>query len=161
MGWTRAVATIAVVTALAIVAMVLTGMGPRLVTVAALGALTGVSVWLVWTLANGADPAAPWGTADQPRTADRDARPRSWSLRHQVPNGPQDLRTAERLWQRLVELIDDRLLAEHGIDRGRDPAGAQAILGDDLARFATDPHAARTLTDLATVDRVVSRIEAL
>ncbi|MFI5048121.1 MAG: hypothetical protein ACHQIG_13725 [Acidimicrobiia bacterium] len=159
-GWKLAAVLIVVLTAVVTVAMVLTGMGPRLVLVVALGAVIGVSAWLLVTLARFAAPAAVWDTAAEPRDLDRDtALP--GAPRYRIPGGPYDQRVADRLHGQLVELIDDRLTAAYGISRSSDPDAARAIIGDDLASFVDDPGASRSLTDLANVERVVSRIEQL
>jgi hypothetical protein len=154
------VVSIVGLTAVVMVAMVLTGMGPRLVLVAALGAVVGVSAWLMVTLARYCAPAAEWDTAALTRDQDQDIQ-LPGSSRYRIPAGPRDQRVAEQLHVRLVELIDDRLMAEHGIDRRADSDAARAIVGDELATFVEEPAASHSLTDLANVERVVSRIEQL
>lgn len=59
----------------------------------------------------------------------------------------------------LVELIDDRLLAHHDVDRYEDPAAANALLTPRLRRVVADPGRAAPI--LRDVDRIVDDIEAL
>ena len=60
----------------------------------------------------------------------------------------------------LVRIVDDRLMAHHGIDRVRDPAAAQALLGEDLARYVEEPPTARR-GQIEFIHDLISRIEAL
>lgn len=59
----------------------------------------------------------------------------------------------------LVEIIDDRLLAHHDVDRYEDPAAANALLTPRLRRVVADPGRAAPI--LRDVDRIVDDIEAL
>ena len=61
----------------------------------------------------------------------------------------------------LVELIDDQLLAAHMIDRAADPAGASAVLGDELTTFVDDPTTARRLDHPRHLAQIVQLIEQL
>jgi hypothetical protein len=106
-------------------------------------------------------PAEPWDVVDQAGARHRDVQARTVASRHRIPIGPSDQRTADILYRRLVELVDDRLLAEHRITRASAPDEAKTILGSELASFVDDPGASRSLTDLRVIDRVVSRIERL
>jgi hypothetical protein len=159
--WKRAVVSTVVLTVIATVGMELTSMGPRLVLVAALGVVVGASAWLVLTLARSAAPAAPWETDDEVPGADHDIRLRSGWLGQRIPSGPHDRRTAELLHARLIELVDDRLIADYGIDRHRDPDAARATMGEELASFVDDPGVPASLTDLPTLERIMTRIEQL
>ena len=76
----------------------------------------------------------------------------------------QQLNRAERfgsteLSDVLVRLVDDRLLAHHGIDRARDEAAADLALTPALRRLVDQsPYRVTGVRDL---DRIVTDIEAL
>jgi hypothetical protein len=61
----------------------------------------------------------------------------------------------------LVELIDDRLSAEHGIHRDHDPSRAASLLGPELAAFVVTPPSPKRFADVTYMSRIVTRIEAL
>lgn len=61
----------------------------------------------------------------------------------------------------LLMVIDDHLLEEHGIRRSADPDAATQILGAELARFAHDPSARRSMTRPRHLPHTVAMIEAL
>jgi len=159
--WRLAVVSIVAVTTIAVVAMVVTGMGPRLVLAIGLGLVVGVVVWLLVALAAWCAPAPPWDSVPDSAGDERDGRFAAMPTRYRIPSGPHDQRLAEQLRIRLLELMDDRLVTNHGIDRDRDPDAARQLMGADLAALADDPATARSLTNLANVDRAMSRIEAL
>ena len=63
-------------------------------------------------------------------------------LRSGLAYGQRDDAALERLRARLVELVDDQLLAVHQIDRADDPDAARTVLGDELYAFV-DRHRRR------------------
>jgi hypothetical protein len=46
---------------------------------------------------------------------------------------------ARAIQPRLVEIVDERLRARHGVDRVADPAAARRLLGEQLWTFVTTP----------------------
>ena len=75
----------------------------------------------------------------------------------------QQLDRAERfgsteLSEKLVRLVDDRLLAHHGIDRARDAAAADRVLTPALRGVVAQPP---RRVSLRALDRIVADIEAL
>lgn len=76
----------------------------------------------------------------------------------------QQLSRAERfgsteLSDVLVRLVDDRLLAHHGVDRARDEAAAHLALTPTLRRLVGEPP--YRVIGLGDLDRIVTDIEAL
>ena len=76
----------------------------------------------------------------------------------------QQLHRAERsgsteLSDALVRLVDDRLVAHHGIDRARDEALAHRILSPALRRLVCHPPP--HIAGVRDLDRIVTEIEAL
>ncbi|MEX0846843.1 MAG: hypothetical protein WD023_03610, partial [Ilumatobacteraceae bacterium] len=61
----------------------------------------------------------------------------------------------------LVAVIDDRLLAEHLVDRVAQPAQAAALLGADLHDFVESPPSRQQWADPRFLPSILSRIEAL
>lgn len=148
------------ITIAVIVAMIAADMGPNVVLIAALGLLIGVGVWFtneLATVAVGTD-GVPTGTAPEPGVrADR----RVTRLRSGLAYGRAGDPSFERLYENLVELIDDQLLAAHEIDRFADPDAARAVIGDELHQFVNDPDAARTLAHPRTLDHVLTLVERI
>ena len=76
----------------------------------------------------------------------------------------QQLQRAERsgstdLSDALVRLVDDRLVAHHGIDRASDEAAAHRILSPALRRLVRHPPP--RIAGVRDLDRIVAEIEAL
>jgi hypothetical protein len=67
--------------------------------------------------------------------------------------GSTELRT------QLVSLVDDRLMAHHGIDRSSDPVRADAVLTPALRRLMSEPRSSGL--GLRELRRIVTDIEAL
>jgi hypothetical protein len=157
---TRAVVTIVAATAAVSTFMVVSGMGPELVLVAALGCLVGTAVWQLRELADDT-PTTATTTADQrvapPARGDRRVMRLRTGLAYGRPDGP----TLERLHATLVEAIDDQLRAVHHVDRTDDPLAARALVGDELQAFVDDPDAAASLANPRTLDRTLTLIERL
>ncbi|MEN9645683.1 MAG: hypothetical protein RL238_2352 [Actinomycetota bacterium] len=85
----------------------------------------------------------------------RDARVDT--LRRQLDGAPWMSR--QSIGDVLVEIIDDRLLAHHDVDRYEDPAAANALLTPRLRRVVADPGRAAPI--LRDVNQIIDDIEAL
>jgi len=59
-----------------------------------------------------------------------------------------------------MSLLDDHLVAEHGIDRTIDAEAAGAMLGPALTSFVTDPEARRSMTRRRNLARTITLVEA-
>ena len=156
--WGRRAASIVGGTVILLVLMAITDMAPNplLVVVAGLGG--GVAASVVFDLVTSSSIVAAGPFPSRAGTAPRvDARIRS--LRFNL-RSMRDER-ADRLYRLLVELIDDQLIAAHGIDRASQPDRAAAIIGPDLQRFVDDPGAARSLKRLPRLERIVTEIERI
>jgi hypothetical protein len=152
--------TIVGVTVVVDVLMVVTGMGPQVVLIAALGVLVGVGVWFLADLAKVIEGATgvPAGTSKEPvPRADR----RVMQLRTGLAYGRPDRASLVQLRATLIDLVDDQLRAVHLIDRADHPDAARALIGDELAAFVDDPDSATVLTDPRRVDRIVTLIERI
>ena len=138
--------------------MYATDMAPNLVMVIPALVATAVVLGVVVELARLATqrPAGPVAavSSSTPRV---DARIRS--LRFNL-RSMRDVR-AERLYQLLVDLIDDQLVSAHGVDRRAEPERARALLGSELQAFVDDPGKARVLKRLPRLERIVTEIERL
>lgn len=159
-SWKLPVAKIVGVTIVVDVLMIVTGMGPQVVLVAALGVLVGVGLWFLSDLADvalGATgvPAGP-ASATEPR-ADR----RVMQLRTGLAYGRPDRASLVRLRASLIELVDDQLRTVHHVDLAEDPDGARAVIGDDLYAFVIDADSAGMLTQPRNVDRILTLIERI
>jgi hypothetical protein len=155
---TVVVATVGV-TAVVIVLMAVSGMGPTVV-LAPLGLLAVAACWLVSDLGNRAVPTdgvAPSAALPPPARVDH----RLMTLRNGIAYGRPDDASTDRLRAALVDLVDDQLLAVHGIDRHVDPHRAATVMGATLAAFVDDPALARRLTKPRDLDRIVTLIEQL
>jgi hypothetical protein len=60
----------------------------------------------------------------------------------------------------LVAIVDDRLLANHGVDRATEPDRARAVMGPKLAAYVEGPPSPRRNL-IAHLSEMVTRIEAL
>lgn len=156
------------------VGMVLLGMEPRLILVAFVVMTVAAAMWLVLDLGNAAEPLHwhDYGLNDAgPAQPDRRVR----ALRSRLERNARTRRTSstvnsagddrssphDEIADTLVDVIDDHLRSEHGLDRSHRPEAAAAILGPDLTRFVTDPSARRSMTQRRSLARTVSMIEAL
>jgi hypothetical protein len=151
------------------VGMVLLGMEPRLVLVAFVVMIVGAATWLTVDLGPLASRVV-WtdhgrGTSTSARSDRRvqalRARLRSPARRRRVPKLVDTGRAepADEIVSTLIDVIDDHLLAEYGIDRATEPAAAAAVLGADLTRFVTDPSARRSMSARRGLARTVGLIE--
>lgn len=155
----RPLAVIAAGTAAVAAFMLLSGMGPELVLVIALGLLVGLGGWQLATLAD-ATPTESTGTISERAAPGARADRRVMRLRTGLAYGRPDGITLERLRATLVEVIDDQLLVAHRIDRSSDPAAAAAVLGPELQRFVDDPDAS-ALARPDRLDHTLTLIERL
>ena len=147
-------------TAAVAVFMVVTGMGPELVLVAALGGLVGLAGWFLLDVADSTETTADVG-ADRHGTRDVRGDRRVERLRSDLAHGRPDSIVPERLHRALVEIIDDQLRSVHHIERHDDPEAALAVLGDELQHFIDDPGSAVALLRPNRLDRVLGLIERL
>jgi hypothetical protein len=60
----------------------------------------------------------------------------------------------------LLAIVDERLLAHHGVDRATDPERAREVMGETLARYVEQPPAARRNL-MNHLSDMVTRIEAI
>lgn len=90
-----------------------------------------------------------------PNRRGRDARVDT--LRRQLDGAPWLSR--QSIGDVLVELIDDRLLARHDVDRYEDPEAAATLLTPRLQRVVRDQR--RVSPILRDIDRIIDDIEAL
>ena len=157
LAWRRPVAATVLATALTVLAMVFTGMGPRLALVTRSAVSSGCRADR--PPQHDDDSAEPWPRRRPTTPATTRASAHVSTLRARIAHGSHAGGT-ERVHALLVELLDDQLAAAHGIDRATDPAAARAILGDELFSFATDPTAARSIAKRRNLEGIVARIEA-
>ncbi len=157
--------------ALVLMAAAGVAMSPRLGLVAMMVLAVVVTVWLVTTLPSRVESIV-WQEYRQPSNdaAHVDGRVRLLRARlasassplQSTPVGKTDrFDPTDAIVEGLVELIDDHLLTEHGVDRASSPETAATILGPDLTRFVTDPATARAMTRRNALATTLSRIEAL
>lgn len=66
---------------------------------------------------------------------------------------------APLLHETLINLVDDRLLAHHGIDRAAAPEAASAMLTPRLQRLAVGP--SRRMATTGELERILTDIEEL
>jgi len=146
--------------ALVVISMSATGMEPSLPLVASLVVLVAAVAFVVYDL-EAAVLAVRWqrpaGTA--PTAAGRDHRVNVLRMRLAAPDHHGS--TARELYGTLVGLIDDHLLAVHGIDRAHDPDAARRVLGPELDRFVAAGQPPARLTSVRVLRGVVQRIEQL
>ena len=138
-------------------AMVLAGMGPRVLIIAALLLVISLALYLALDLGDVVALAEWPSTVQTPRTPDG-VEWRVGTLRMLLSDRRRDGANA-RLHDLLVGLIDDHLAAEHGVDRNRDPGRATAIIGPELAAFVAMPQGTRSQPTY--IARIVTLIEEL
>jgi hypothetical protein len=114
------------------------------------------TLYVMLDLADAVDEVE-WTRRARRQTPVRRADPRVSSMR----------RKAQATWwsgssgigDTLVELVDDRLLAHHRVDRATDPAGAAALLSPALRALVQAPQ--RTSTSPRELQHLLTEIEAL
>lgn len=140
----------------AVTALALLEMRPAVVALAAIVTAIASVLWLVLDVSDLAAPLDWRGHADVGGTArGSDARVRV--LRRQIFDG-NTLDGSSAVQRTLVTLIDDALLAHHGIDRAASPDAAAAVLGPDLVALV---HAAdaSAWSDPVRLGRVLDHVE--
>jgi len=84
-----------------------------------------------------------------------------FAMLRRVVDGHLDARAVDdQLHRHLLAVVDERLLASHGVSRVADPARAERLMGPELTAFAhaTDPY---PRLDTARIAVLIDRIEAL
>lgn len=157
---TRPVLMIAAIVIVVEAFMIVSGMGPDVLLVAAAAAIIGVGIWIIIATAEAVPTAAPIGAVARHGQDHRVDRRVTW-LRSGLAHGKTDSLSAARLHDSLVAIIDDQLRAGHQIDRTVDPAAAKAVIGAELAAFIDDPAARMSLPGPRELDRILTRIERL
>jgi hypothetical protein len=158
-SWRVRVAVVVSAWMVVVIVMASLDMGPRPVLIAGLAAAVASSMWLLADLADVAEPVT-WSDeldlARLPRGADLRIR----ALQGQLAYGPSldDGRALHRL---LVDLIDDRLAADHGLDRFEEPDRADVVLGPILATFVAGPPSSTRLRDPSSLSSIITQIESL
>ena len=157
--WRVRIAVVVSCWLLVVIAMAALQMGPRPVLIAGLAAAVASALWLLTDLADVAEPTS-WTAAFDPGRLPRGADLRIRALQGQLAHGPSmdDGRALHRL---LVDLIDDRLVADHGIDRALEPDRAAVALGPTLAAFVVAPPSSRQLRDPSFLSSIITLIESL
>ncbi len=156
----RPVMVIVVTTIVIEILMIVSGMGPDVLLVAAATATIGAGVWVVIDTADAVPSEAAISGAAVREPVHRVDR-RVTRLRSGLAHGQTDSLSAERLHGSLVAIIDDQLRAGHQIDRSVDPAAADAVIGPELAAFIGDPAARTALPGARELDRILTHIERL
>lgn len=140
--------------------LVIAGMGPRLLLVAALILVVASITWLAIDLGGAVEPA-PWRRRTRSTIVAGGADLRTQLMRARLTNKRIDSHAIETLHASLVALLDDRLQAEHMVDRRIEPLAAHAIIGPELTRFVCDPPASSPLTEPRGLARIVTLIECV
>jgi hypothetical protein len=153
----RGVLTVGIVVAAAELAAVATGMDPQLALVGALVVACCTIGWAVRAVALSAATPVSWPgpLPDVDVSTDWQVA----ALRSRIAYGSEDRSADDQLRATLVRLVDERLRAEHGVDRHHDPERAKAVLGDELYAFTTDPTGTRRHGRRKDLERIVSLIE--
>jgi len=168
--WVVVTALIGVVTG---VLMVLLGMEPRLVLVGFVVIVATAATWLILDVGQATAPVNwhNYGAAEDAVTRpDRRVQVLKARLRQPTrrgralgsvgatPTGRAD--PSDEIGDSLVEVLDDHLVADRGIDRSEDPVGAAEALGPELMQFVSDPAVRRSMTQRRTLVRTITSIEA-
>ena len=135
------------------------GTGPQPLLLAALLFAVASVLWLANDLSEHVAPAR-WNTSSGTTTRQRGADVRVGVLQRALEDVAKRQDVAH-LHPLLVDLVDDRLLAHHGVDRGRDPRSARAVLGDELADFVETPPSPVQLSNRQYLSRVLTLVEHL
>jgi hypothetical protein len=154
------VAMVVAVAALIEISLSAARMGPSLPLVASLVVLVAAACFVVSDLEAAVLTVRWQRPADTAATATgRDRRVDLLRMRLAAPDHHGS--TARELYASLVGLIDDQLLAVHGIDRAQDPEAARVVLGPELSRFVAAGQPPARLTNVRVLRGVVQRIEQL
>jgi hypothetical protein len=154
------VATVVAVAVLIEISLSAAQMGPSLPLVAGLVVLVAVIGFVVYDLA-GAVVTVRWRPAAVAVPTMTGSTSRVSSLRNRLLAMDRDGYLARQLHASLVGLVDDQLLAVHGIDRAQDPDRARGVLGPELTRFVASEEPPPRLMDVRVLRPIVQRIEQL
>jgi hypothetical protein len=157
--WRGRIATAVAVWVVVSLLMAAMQMDPSPVLIAGLVGVAAGGLCLVLDVSDVASPVS-WGADRAPEGLRRGGDVRVRTLQGQLQQG-RNLDDGRALHGSLVEIVDDRLLTEHGIDRTADPERAAAVLGPPLTAFVTNPPPSRRLGDPAYLAAILDRIEAL
>jgi len=159
-SWARPLVAIVAIAIAVDALMVIGGMDPNLLLVAAVGIVVGVVVLFIKELVNAPLDSAvvPIELADLPSArVDR----RVMRLRSGLTYAQHDDVALERLRASLVDLVDDQLIAAHQIDRTEDPDAARKVIGDELYAFVEGTATARRLAQPRSLDHILTLIEQI
>lgn len=154
----RAIAAVCIAILVAEPILLFTDTGPNIALVAVVIAVVGVAIWFPASF--GDEIARPIPAPVPPDSSTSFPDLRTTTLRQALATGGHDTRPAERVRQQLVAIVDDELLAVHGIDRDADPEAARAVLGDELHLYVTDPTTFDELTP-RRLSHIVTLIERI
>ena len=129
---------------------------PAFLVLAAIMALVATALSLAFDLAKDI-VAADWPTPGGQPPVDTSLQKRADTLRALASGAAGGYTTT--LHDSLVDLVDDRLLANHGIDRRTNPQGAELILPDSLLRLIDGPD--RSTSSANQLSRLLNDIEEL
>ena len=121
--WRRRVGVLAAFVLFFELVLVLAGTGPRLVLVAGIVTTLAALGWMALDLGETVQPF-PWPTRTAPSMATLGADARSRLLRTRLANVSAEGHTIRHLHDSLVDIIDDRLITDHLVDRFVDPDAA-------------------------------------
>lgn len=134
----------------------LTGAEPEVIALAGV-LLAGVAVVVSAVDLSSELTPVPWTRRSRLPPRSPGSNWRSVTLRRQMTSGERAGSTELRT--QLVSLVDDRLMAHHGIDRSSDPVPADAVLTPALRRLMSEPRSSGL--GLRELRRIVTDIEAL
>jgi hypothetical protein len=141
-------------------------LGGRLIHVALAALVAAVFSVVWWWLADVGSMAeeADWSTVSGYSLRGRGADPRASRLQRMtrdVLTGNNAVGSDVVLAHALVDIIDERVLAHHGIDRVADPERYAVVVGSDLAAFVEAVAGDRATVRSHQLPALISRIEHL
>ncbi len=156
--WRRRLLGVAVAWAVTFALSVVAGTEPQPVLLAALMAVVAGVAWLAVDMSEMVSPAE-WDTwAGSARRRGNDVRVGV------LQRALEDIATrqeVEHLHPMLVDLLDERLDAHHGIRREDEPGRAAELIGDELAQFVDHPPPPVRFGNMAYLSRIIDQIEAV
>ena len=129
---------------------------PSILVLAAIVALIAVTLSIAVDLVVGIE-SVQWPALPSDAPVDTSLQKRADKLRAHATGASKGSTTTLHL--SLVELVDDRLLANHGIDRHADPERADQVLPMSLRRLVAGPD--RGISNAGTLSKLVRDIEEL
>lgn len=135
------------------------GMSPRPLLLAGLVGALSVAYWLAYDSIGLAEPT-DWHITDDVETRPRGADAHVVALERVIADSATSPSSRLRLQELLTVLADERL-SLRGIDRRFDPAGARAVMGQELNDFITTPDPGRSSLTTARTSVLLDRIESL